>query len=290
MDGALIVDKPAGMTSHDVVLRVRRLTGERSIGHLGTLDPAATGVLPLLLGRMTRLARFFQDREKEYEGEIIFGQATSTFDAKGEPVGPVLPPPDPRAVDAALPALRGAILQSPPSFSAKKIAGKRAYELARRRQPVELKPVEVRVHEFTILGWEGPKAHVRVRCSTGTYVRSLAHELGRAAGSAAHLGALRRTRVGEFTTARSHTLEALGAIQTGDWASALVPPRELLPEFPAVVAPPEAAAKLAQGRTANLPEFSASPLVRVFTPDERLLAIARRVAGSLFQPEIVFPR
>lgn len=290
MNGALIVDKPAGLTSHDVVARVRRLSGERSIGHLGTLDPGATGVLPLLLGRLTRLARFFESREKEYEGEIVFGQATTTYDAQGEAVGePAARVPEPAAVEAALAGLRGRIQQVPPPFSAKKVDGQRAYQLARRQQPVRLAAVEVGVNEFTITAWEGARARFRVRCSSGTYVRSLAHDLGQRVGTGAHLGRLRRTRVGEFGLAVAVPLARLESFQAADWPAALVPARELLPEFPAVVAPREAVAKILQGRATNLPEFSSQPLIRVFAADAALLAIARRLAGSLFQPQVVFP-
>lgn len=316
LDAALVVDKPAGLTSHDVVARARRLLGERSIGHLGTLDPAATGVLPLLTGRMTRLARFFQNREKEYEGEVIFGFATSTYDAGGDPLG------DPSAATArrldrsdllaALAPFRGRILQTPPPFSAKKVAGRRAYALARRGEVVTLAPVEVEIFELTLLDWRPAedrapaRARLRVRCSSGAYVRSLAHDLGQALGVGAHLGRLRRARVGEFGLDRALDLTALAETaarfpRPADWERAesepaaawrrlLLSPRELLPEFPAVVAPPDAAARLLQGRGANLPEFSGAANARVFAPDGAFLAIARRLAGSLFRPEIVFPR
>lgn len=304
MDSALIIDKPAGLTSHDVVARVRRLLGERSIGHLGTLDPTATGVLPLLTGRLTRLAQFFQAREKEYVGTIIFGQATTTYDATGDPLGPpggrlpLLP-----EIELALTAFRGRIAQQPPPYSAKKTAGRRAYALARRHQPVHLAPVWVDVTEFTALALADARLRFRVRCSTGAYVRSLAHDLGQALGVGAHLGPLRRTRAGEFTLERAVTLDQLAsALPSGAAAPApearaalllragiLIPPTELLPEFPAVMASPDAAQRLRQGRTANLPEFSKTLTVRVFLPGGVLLAIARRVAGSLFQPQIVFP-
>ncbi|MGH9508252.1 MAG: tRNA pseudouridine(55) synthase TruB [Terriglobales bacterium] len=302
MDCALILDKPAGLTSHDVVARVRRLLGERSVGHLGTLDPGATGVLPMLTGRLTRLARFFQARDKEYEGEIIFGQATDTYDASGDPVGPAASgAPSLAAIEVALPAFRGHIVQQPPPYSAKKTAGRRAYVLARQNQPVHLAPVHVEVAEFAPLGLEGQQLRFRVRCSAGTYVRSLAHDLGQALGLGAHLGPLRRTRCGEFTLARAVTLDQLAAalcpagvpVAPGARAAALggiaLPAAELLPEFPAVTASPDAAHRLRQGRTANLPEFSKTLTIRVFLPDGVLLAIARRVAGSLFQPQIVFP-
>lgn len=297
LDGALIIHKPAGLTSHDVVARVRRLTGERSVGHLGTLDPAATGVLPLLLGRLTRLAQFFQGREKEYEGELRFGFATATYDAEGEKVGTATERvPALAQIEAALGSFRGTVRQTPPPYSAKKVSGVPAYKLARREEPVELAPVEVEVRAFEVLGLEGDRLRFRVVCSSGTYIRSLAHDLGQALGVGAHLVRLVRTRVGEFTLAEAVTLEALAEkAAAGAAEAALLPAQALLLEFPAVIAPGEAAAKLLQGRAANLPEFSRAARVKVFTAGEsaaaapRLIALARRVAGSLFQPQIVFP-
>ncbi len=312
MNGALVIDKPPGMTSHDVVAAVRRLLRERSIGHLGTLDPAATGVLPLLLGRLTRLARFFQSRDKEYEGEIRFGFATTTYDAAGEPLGarservPTL-----GEIEAELPRFRGRIAQVPPPFSAKKIEGRRAYQLARAGKPVALPPAQVEIFELTPLGLEENRLRLHVRCSAGVYMRSLAHDLGEALGAGAHLGPLRRTRVGEFDLAQAVPLDRLrelaassapdaaaapadpagaGAdVAAAGAASVLIPPQRLLPELPAVIAPPPAAARLLAGRDVNLPEFSRALKVRVFTPEGELRAIAIRIAGSLFHPELVFP-
>ncbi|HEY7856118.1 MAG TPA: tRNA pseudouridine(55) synthase TruB [Terriglobales bacterium] len=291
MDGALIIHKPAGVTSHDVVARVRRICQERSVGHLGTLDPSASGVLPLLLGRLTRLAQFFQGRDKEYAGEIRFGWATDTYDAAGKPVGEISSrQPTREEVESALPRFRGRLQQVPPAYSAKKIDGVPAYKLARREKPVTLAAVEVEVSQFDMTAMAGDRMRFHVTCSTGTYVRSLAHELGAALGVGAHLSELQRVRVGEFSLAASYTLDALGELAAaGELDRALLPALRLLPEFPAVFAPAEAAGYLLQGRAANLGEFSQAPLVRVFTHDQRLLAIARRLAGSLFQPQIVFP-
>ncbi len=289
LNGALIVNKPAGLTSHDVVARVRRICQERSVGHLGTLDPAATGVLPLLLGRLTRLAQFFQGREKEYQGAIRFGFATDTYDAAGSTVGETSSSlPEAAALEAVLVRFRGSIEQTPPPFSAKKVNGVPAYKLARREQPVVLKPVQIEVRAFEMLRFDGDRMEFRVVCSAGTYVRSLAHDLGQALGVGAHLAELERTRVGEFTLAQSHKLEELAAMaEAGALAGTLVPALQLLPEMPAVVAPPEAAARLLHGQAANLPEFSKAPRVRAFNPDGDLLAIGRRIAGTLFQPQIV---
>ncbi len=290
MDGALIVNKPSGLTSHDVVARVRKLSLERSIGHLGTLDPAARGVLPLLLGRLTRLAQYFQGRDKEYEGVIRFGFATDTYDAEGEPTTAVAARiPNREEIEALLPRFRGEIQQVPPPFSAKKVHGVPAYKLARRDQPVELAPVAVTISAFELLALEGDRMRFRAVCSSGGYVRALAHDLGAALGAGAHLAELTRTRLGEFSLADSHPLDAIaGHAAAGTLEDLLLPPLRLLPEFPAVVAPPEAVSRLLHGQAANLPEFSRAAMVRVFTPDERLLAIGRRIAGSLFHPQAVF--
>lgn len=292
MDGALIVNKPSGWTSHDVVAKVRRIAQERSIGHLGTLDPAASGVLPLLVGRLTRLAQFFQGREKEYRGEIRFGFATDTYDAAGGPVGPVSEQqPTAAALASALAQFRGTIRQVPPPYSAKKVGGVPAYKFARRKEPVTLAPVEVEIRSLEMEGLAGDRLQLHVVCGAGTYIRTLAHDLGAALGTGAHLSRLERLRVGEFSLENSHTLEELAELAaSGQLAAALLPATRLLPELPAVVAPAEALARMLHGQAANLSEFTRAPLVRVFAPDEQLVALARRIAGSLFHPQVVFSR
>ena len=285
-NGVLIVDKPAGMTSHDVVARVRRLANERAVGHLGTLDPMATGVLPLVLGRMTRLAQFYLTSEKSYEGEIRFGFATDTYDAEGEPTGP--PQPVGLTLDqvrAAAGRFRGTIQQTPPPFSAKKIAGVPAYKLARKKKDVELKPIQVEIREFEILGLEVDLAAFRARVASGTYLRSVAHDLGQLLGVGAHLATLRRTRVGEFSLEEARTLEQLE--QAEDVESLFVHPRRILPEFPSVTAPEESLARIRNGMAVNLPEMSRAPLVKVFAGQAELVCIASRVAGTLFHPKVV---
>ena len=289
LNGVMVVDKPAGWTSHDVVARVRRIVGERSVGHLGTLDPMATGVLPLVLGRMTRLCQFYTASEKTYEGTIRLGVATDTYDCDGDPVG------DPQTVNVTLEDIRselsifcGIISQTPPPFSAKKIKGVPAYKLARRKQEVELKPVEVEVKEFTISSLDGELAEFRCRVSSGTYVRGLAHELGQKLGTGAHLASLRRTAVAEFSVEQSHTLEAVEeAARQGRIEELLVHPRQILPEIPSVTADDEAVGKIRHGRTVNLPEMSRSRLVKVFAGQSELICIASRVAGTLFHPKVV---
>ena len=294
MNGLLVLDKPEGMTSHDVVNRLRKITGEQSVGHLGTLDPMATGVLPLLMGKFTRLAQYFTAAEKRYTGAIRFGFATDTFDAEGEPACPdAWPEVGNRitfeAVRAAAAHFLGEAQQMPPSFSAKKIAGQPAYKLARAGKPVELKPARVQIDEFEILTMVGPEADFAITISSGGYVRSVAHELGRGFGCGAHLSRLRRTRAGAFTLDDAHTVEELEKL-TGDPAAleaACIHPRLLLPEMPSVTGDAQALGRLRNGAQANLPEFSRAELVKVFAGPKELVGIAKRVAGTLFQPVVV---
>lgn len=289
MNGVIVIDKPGGMTSHDVVNLVRRILGEKSVGHLGTLDPMATGVLPLVVGRMTRLAQFYTTSNKSYEGEIRFGISTTTYDADGDPVGDlrdvVL---DIERVRELAAAFLGRMQQVPPPFSAKKIAGVPAYKLARRNKEVELKPVEVEIRRFEIASVEGDRARFACDVSSGTYVRSLAHDLGQKLGCGAHLSLLRRTVSGEFRAQDAITLEALEeAMRTGIVEQRFVHPRRLLPNFPCVTADEESVAKIRHGRSVNLPELSRAKQVKVFQGQSELIAIATRVAGTLFHPKVV---
>jgi len=289
LNAVMVVDKPAGWTSHDVVAKARRILGERSIGHLGTLDPMATGVLPLVTGRMTRLAQFYTASEKAYEGTMRLGMATDTYDCDGEPVG------SKQEVHVTLEEIRaaaagflGQIQQVPPPFSAKKIQGVPAYKLARRKREVELEPVEVEVKEFVVSGMSGEVADFRCRVSSGTYVRSLAHEIGQKLGVGAHLASLRRTAAGEFTMEQSHTLEQIAeAAAQGRLEELCVHPRRVLPEIPAVTATDEDIAKIRNGRSVNLPEMSRSKWVKVFAGQSELVCLASRVAGTLFHPKVV---
>jgi tRNA pseudouridine55 synthase len=351
MNSVLIVDKPSGWTSHDVVARMRRILKQRSIGHLGTLDPLATGVLPLVTGSLTRIAQFYMHSEKSYEGTMRFGFSTNTYDSDGEPidahvgtdafvrVGTAAP-----GCPVTIPALNletlqslatqflGPIEQIPPPFSAKKIAGVPAYKLARKQKEVILQPVQVEIKEFAITALEGDRAHFRARVSSGTYMRSIAHEMGLRLGCGAHLATLRRTSVAEFTIAQAHTLEEIesqlrsrhpdqfpnpchsepvrrageesavtcaGEVNgnVADEAQAttaavshlFVHPRQLLPQMPAVTADEPAAARIRHGHSVNLPELSRAPQIKVFANQNELLAIATRIAGTLFHPKIVFP-
>lgn len=207
-DGLLLVDKPAGVTSHDVVQLVRRAYGERSIGHLGTLDPFATGLLLLLLGHSTRLATFMVTDPKVYEATIRFGAETDTDDCTGIVIRES-DPPSRESIDAAIPSLTGSISQVPPAYSAKSVDGTRAYDAAREGKPIDLPPIMVRVDEWTVLASRPPELDVRIACGTGTYIRGLARDLGRATGSAAHLSALRRTRCGSFDVADAVTVDQI---------------------------------------------------------------------------------
>jgi tRNA pseudouridine55 synthase len=288
MNGLLLLDKPAHLTSHDVVAIVRRATGERSIGHLGTLDPMATGVLPLLLGKYTRLAQFFGQAEKHYTGTIRFGFATDTFDAEGTPAT------DPAPLNLSLDELRalatrfhGPIDQLPPIFSAKKINGVPAYKLARAGQEVPVKPARIHIHHFELLSLVGDTATFQMHVSAGGYVRSVAHELGQLAGCGAHLASLRRTQAGPFTLAQSIPLDDLKRLSPSEIELRLPHPRSLLPEMPSVTVDEQTAGRIRNGMQVNLPDFSSEPLLKVFTAPRDLLCIARRIAGSLAQPTVV---
>jgi tRNA pseudouridine55 synthase len=289
MNGVLIIDKPAGLTSHDVVGRVRRILHQPSVGHLGTLDPLATGVLPLVTGNLTRLAQFYISSEKTYEGVIRFGFATDTYDSDGEPAGPE------QTVQVSLEEMHklgkrfvGPINQMPPPFSAKKIRGVPAYKLARKHKEVPLKPVQVEIKEFEILSVDGARVSFRARVGSGTYMRSVAHDMGQQVGCGAHLESLRRTALGEFELSQAHTLEELiAASQTAQSEEMFIHPRRLLPQFPCVTVSDEIAARIRSGRSVNLPDLSQSRQVKVFAGQRELIAIATRIAGTLFHPRIV---
>ncbi len=338
MNAVLIIDKPAGLTSHDVVNRARRILHERSIGHLGTLDPMATGVLPLVTGSLTRLAQFYTASEKTYEGVIRFGFATDTYDAEGEPTTtPQEVHLRPEEVEAVAAHFRGVIEQNPPPFSAKKIKGVPAYKLARQQKEVVLKPVQVEIKEFEILAVDLDRVRFRARVASGTYMRAVAHDMGRELACGAHLESLRRTAGAEFTLEDAHTLEELAEAanlchpdrslpfpkgktsgvegpcvepgapflapfaRSGDFDAArklpkeaveslealFVHPRKLLPDLPCVTADEPTVARIRSGRTINLPELSRARQVKVFANQRDLIAIATRVAGTLFHPKIV---
>lgn len=284
MDGAIILDKAEGITSHSAVVQVRRLLAEPRIGHLGTLDPFATGVLVLLVGKATRLARFYQDREKAYEGVIRFGYSTDTYDRTGTPTSPVQTVAlDAEQIRRAMQGFVGTYLQQPPAVSAKKIGGARAYELARKGQHPLIEAVPVTIHQFEVLSIEGSCVCFRARVSSGTYIRSLAHELGERIGCGAHLAELQRTAVGEFQRSAAVTFERLQEMcQHG---APVIPMQDLLPEFPALKVPPAAVQAVSRG---NLVTLECSVKWIKLLDDGGLAAIAENVGNSDYHPVVVF--
>jgi tRNA pseudouridine55 synthase len=304
-DGVLVIDKPAGPTSHDVVRRVRRLLDTPRAGHGGTLDPDATGVLLVAAGQATRFFPFLAGGRKTYEGLIRLGFATDTYDASGRPAGGECPDlPERDALAGAMAAFVGDILQAPPRFSAKKLAGRPVHRLARAGEDFDLAPCPVTVFRFDLKDYRPPLAAFEAECSSGTYIRSLAHDLGARLGCGAHLASLRRTAAGAFDLSQAVTLEALEqAAARGEAAGLLVPLERLLPELPAVSVRPEAEARVRNGSlletvhlAAPLPAAVPGPaegspsagVVRLFSASGRLLALARPAPdGAALHPFLV---
>ncbi|MBI4166099.1 MAG: tRNA pseudouridine(55) synthase TruB [Acidobacteria bacterium] len=301
LSGVYIIDKPAGLTSHDVVARMRKILDTRQVGHFGTLDPFATGVLPVSVDKATRFAQFYLKSRKAYAGVIRFGFSTDTYDATGQPASEARPCTlDSDQINALFTDLTGRILQTPPPFSAKRVEGKRAYELARQHKPVELEPVEVEIYALELLGVEGERLRFAVECSGGTYVRSLAHDLGKRLGFGAHLAELRRTAVAEFTEAQLVTLEGLAAaVEQGSVAGCRVPLEALLPDCPELVVGWREEQSVRHGHQFQLaqaarPGRGAAPgsahvakILKVMNSDRRLVAIARHVTGAVYHPDLV---
>jgi len=301
ISGVYVMDKPAGLTSHDVVARVRKILGTRQVGHFGTLDPFATGVLPVSVGKATRFAQFYLKSRKAYTGVIQFGVATDTYDATGTPSSA----PQPVALDAErinslFSGLTGRILQTPPPYSAKRVDGKRAYELARQNKPVVLTPVEVEIYALELLDLTQDRARFAVECSGGTYVRSLAHDLGEKIGCGAHLAELRRTAVAEFREAQTVTLDGLAAVvEQGEVTTSKVALEALLPECPELVVGGREEQSVRHGRHFELPQlarpgrglgqesFRPASLLKVMNSERKLVAIARHVSGAIYHPDLV---
>ena len=264
MDGVLVIDKPQGLTSHDVVVAARRLLGESRIGHTGTLDPLATGVLPMAIGRATRLVKFLASSDKEYEATIRFGLTTDSFDVTGTETSRTDAVPGRDEVVRTLRTLTGEYLQTPPAYSAKKVQGRRAYQLAREAQVVTLTPVPVRVDRADLLAFTGARARVALTCSAGFYVRSFANTVGELVGTGACLETLRRTRAGEFGLEAAISMDE---IHDGSRvASKLVPLAALLGRFPAVTITDQGREDVAHGREIGPDVYVAGPAV---PPDER---------------------
>ena len=292
VDGVIVVNKSAGWTSHDVVNKVRGIAGTRRVGHLGTLDPLATGVLPVIIGSATRLARFWGDSEKSYEATVRFGYATSTYDRDGDRMSPTGQPQlSFERLEACLAPMRGEIDQVPPPVSAKKVSGVPAYKLARRNAVVELEPCRVFIHELALRDISGDTARLFVRTSPGAYVRSIAHELGLALGCGAHIEALNRTASGPFRIEQAFTLDELQRLkENGSLESAVRTPADLLPQFPAAMVDELAARQIRQGRDFGVSAFrvdAGAEYVKAIDPAGRLIAIGKIVFPHLYHPMVV---
>ena len=290
--GFLLVDKAAGWTSHDVVAKVRNLLGIKKVGHAGTLDPMATGLLVLGLGRTTRLLRFVQEAEKEYVARAQFGVATDSLDADGAVLSRDPMEIEESDVEAALERFRGSIMQVPPMVSARKVEGRRLYELAREGQEVERESRPVTVYALELIDFapsDYPQVGFRVRCSKGTYVRTLADDLARALGGRAHLTELRRTRNGGLSVAEAHTVESIASAAADDeWRGLVVEPLDGLPDLPLVEVDAEIARAVANGvpLAGSVLAGAESGFARVADPERRLLGVYR-VEGSRAVPEVV---
>jgi tRNA pseudouridine55 synthase len=291
VDGFALIDKPAGCTSHDVVNRWRKIAGTKRVGHLGTLDPMATGLLVVMTGKATRLAQFYGTNAKTYCAEITFGLVSDTYDVEGDVTLTGSPTPSREAVLSALEKFRGRFQQLPPPVSAKKIKGVPAYKLARKQLPVELKPVEVEVRQLGVVGFEVNKLQITVACSAGTYIRSIAHDLGVELGCGAVLSSLRRTHSGEFSVESARTLDALTALaKSRRLPEAIIPAGQLLPHFPASYYDVVAESRIRQGRDFRTSPFvvsPAAPFVRALAHSGRLIAVGQLKIPNLYHPSVV---
>ena len=291
MDGLLVIDKPAGPTSHDVVARMRRVLGERRIGHTGTLDPNASGVLPLVVGRATRLAKFLSGGRKTYEAVVHLGVETDTYDAEGAQVGArwTGPLPSRETIERALDGFRGVFMQQPPAYSAKKIDGERSYNSARAGRAVRPDPVEVTVGALELIAASGDEITLRVGCSAGFYVRSLAHDVGAALGTGAHLSALRRTACSGLTLEDATPLDVAEQSRE-DAMDAMLPMEAMLPEFRQVVLTDETLLRALHGRdiTASAAIAGAPGPVRLVDQLGQLVAIAEPTGvPGVLHPSVV---
>ncbi|HKV85506.1 MAG TPA: tRNA pseudouridine(55) synthase TruB [Ktedonobacterales bacterium] len=278
MDGIYNINKAPGMTSHDVVARVRRLTRLKRVGHAGTLDPAATGVLPICLGQATRVAEYLSESGKAYRATIRFGAVTDTYDAEGTILREAPVALDRERIEAALPAFLGPQMQIPPAYSAIKRGGQPLYKLARAGEEVTLEARPITIYALTIVSWDSPDLVLDVECGKGTYIRSLAYDLGERLGPGAHLAALVRTRSGPFTLGQSLTLEALeAALADGAWREFLYAPDEALLERRAAILGADHEGELRNGQLLRFTVAGAEPsggeLLRAYSTDGRFLGI-----------------
>jgi len=313
LDGVIVIDKPEGWTSHDVVGKVRGIVGGKprsivgsnppgaraaktKVGHLGTLDPIATGVLPLVIGHATRLAQFYTHSDKIYEGVVRFGWATNTYDRAGEPLGErrefrIDAGEDAGELERHLEKFRGKFMQTPPPVSAKRVDGRRAYELARKDIAVELAPVAIQVYELTVLAIDGADVRIRAHCSGGTYMRSIAHDLGQSLGCGAHLSELRRLASGEFKIEQARTIAQLESLAgDGRLIDAIVPASQMMPDFPSVFVDDLTAAQIRTGRNFPASPFRSQPAsqyVKAVTREGRLVAVGEAVLPNVYHPLVV---
>jgi tRNA pseudouridine55 synthase len=291
MNGLVLIDKPAGCTSHDVVNQWRKLANTKRVGHLGTLDPMATGLLALITGTATRLAQFLDHEDKTYVAEITFGLISDTFDADGQITKTNVSRPSDATVISALNRFRGRFLQTPPPVSAKKIAGVPAYKLARKNLTVNLQPVEVEVKRLEVQNFSLDKMEIVLACSTGTYVRGIAHELGQQLGCGALLSKLRRTRIGGFTIEQARTLPQLIELgMAGRLSEAVIPAASLLPELPAEHFDETVEAQIRQGRDFRTSPFvvkPGAPFVKALSRSGELIAIGELKIPNVYHPSTV---
>jgi tRNA pseudouridine55 synthase len=292
--GLILLDKPSGPTSHDMVYVVRRGTGEQRVGHAGTLDPLATGLLVMCLGPATRLSEYLTGKDKRYRARVRLGQATTTYDSQGEVTETRLPIPEREAVEAALAPFRGPQQQVPPAFSAIKRGGQKAYELARRGEAVVLEARPVTIYALELVEWQPPEVVLEVHCSAGTYIRSLAHDLGQRLGCGAHLSALRRTTSGSLPVAEAVSLvELQDAFARHDWTRFLRPADSALEEWPAVSLTADATARVQRGQTVPLEpsvaNLASERLGRAYNPAGQFIAVLRAdLAANVWRPDKVF--
>jgi len=291
MNGLLIVNKPSGMTSHDVVNTVRRITKVRRVGHTGTLDPLATGVLVLMIGPATRLARFIGERKKAYRAVVRLGEATTTYDAEGDVTERHAVNVTVEAIEVALDQFRGTLEQQPPMYSAIKVRGKKLYQLARQGKEIERAPRPITIYQLDMADWTPPDLMLEVACSAGTYIRSLAHDLGQVLGCGAHLRALTRTAVGDFRLDQSYTLETLRTWgNEGRIEEALLPPGVALSTMPVVQLTPVQEQAVRYGQ-AIIPDASPdAPFVQACDAQGNLVAVLIPGTPGTWQPKIVLPK
>lgn len=301
MDGIFNIDKASGMTSHDVVARVRRLTRQRRVGHAGTLDPAASGVLPICLGQATRVAEYLSESGKSYQAVVVFGAVTDTYDAEGEVLHSAPVHLTREQIAAALPEFLGQQMQLPPLYSAIKLAGQPLYKLARRGIEAERQARPIHISRLDLVDWQPPALTLEVECSKGTYIRSLAYDLGERLGCGAHLGGLVRLRSGPFTLEESLTLEELaGALDDGSWMNYLYAPDEALLDRQAVIVGPATERRLLLGQDLYFPPprdlpaaegdllTSGASLLRAYSTDGRFLGILSwQASANAWHPQKV---